>query len=109
MHYAFDTWMQRNYFHIPFERYADDAVVHCKSGEEASRLKDAIGARLMDCGLELHPDKTKIVYCQDGQRKGNYSNVKFDFLGYGFQPRSLSDLPNVILIRWFPLFEGTLP
>jgi RNA-directed DNA polymerase len=87
MHYAFDTWMQRNYFHIPFERYADDAVVHCKSGEEASRLKDAIGARLMDCGLELHPDKTKIVYCQDGQRKGNYSNVKFDFLGYGFQPR----------------------
>jgi len=66
MHYAFDIWMQRNYPHIPFERYADDSVVHCKSEAEANRLKDAIEERLADCKLELHPDKTKIAYCQDG-------------------------------------------
>jgi RNA-directed DNA polymerase len=102
MHYAFDTWMQRNYFHIPFERYADDAVVHCKSGEEARCLKDAIGARLMDCGLELHPDKTKIVYCQDANRKGSYSNVTFDFLGFGFQPRQSKS-------RWGKLFLNFSP
>jgi group II intron reverse transcriptase/maturase len=102
MHYAFDTWMQRNYPHIHFERYADDAVVHCKSGEEASGLKDAIGARLMDCGLELHPDKTKIVYCQDGQRKGSYPIVKFDFLGFCFQPRQSK-------ARWGNLFLNFSP
>jgi RNA-directed DNA polymerase len=102
MHYAFDVWMQRNYPHILFERYADDAVVHCKSREEASRLKDAIGARLMDCGLELHPDKTKLVYCQDGQRKGSYPIVKFDFLGFGFQPRQSK-------ARWGNLFLNFSP
>jgi len=102
MHYAFDTWMQRNYPHIPFERYADDVVTHCKSEAEANGLKDAIEERLADCRLELHPDKTKIVYCQDGQRKGEYSCVKFDFLGFGFQPRQSK-------ARWGNLFLNFSP
>lgn len=102
MHYAFDSWMRRDYPRIPFERYADDAVVHCQSEAEAKTLKGVIEERLANCGLELHPDKTKIVYCQDGQRKGTYPIVKFDFLGFGFQPRQSK-------ARWGNLFLNFSP
>lgn len=102
MHYAFDRWMRRDYPRIPFERYADDAVVHCQSEAEAKTLKGDIEERLANCGLELHPDKTKIVYCQDGQRKVTYPIVKFDFLGFGFQPRQSK-------ARWGNLFLNFSP
>ena len=72
---------------IPFERYADDAVVHCRSKEEAQRLKQGIAARMEECGLERHPKKTKIVYCKDDNRTGCYPVVSFDFLGYCFRAR----------------------
>lgn len=88
LHYAFDEWMKRNYPLNPFERYADDIVVHCKTEEEAIKVKEAIKERLQKCKLELHPEKTKIVYCKDSNRKGNGQNEKFDFLGYTFRPRS---------------------
>jgi len=88
LHYAFDEWMKRNHSSNPFERYADDVVVHCKTKEDAEKLKDAIGKRLLECKLELHPEKTKIVYCKDSNRKGNGQHEKFDFLGYTFRPRS---------------------
>jgi RNA-directed DNA polymerase len=87
LHYTFDHWMGRNYPDIPFERYADDAVVHCRSEAEAQNLKQAIAERMEQCGLELHPEKTKIVYCKDGQRTGQYPVVSFDFLGYCFRAR----------------------
>ena len=87
LHHAFDMWMQRNHPSIPFERYADDGVVHCKSYEEAQQLIKAIGDRFMECGLELHPQKTKIVYCQDVNRPSNGHQSNFDFLGYCFRPR----------------------
>jgi RNA-directed DNA polymerase len=87
LHYAFDEWMRRNYPQNPFERYADDAIVHCRTETEAQRMKTAIGARLTDCKLELHPSKTRVVYCKDEDRKGNYSVEKFDFLGYTFRAR----------------------
>jgi RNA-directed DNA polymerase len=87
LHYAFDQWMARNYPAIPFERYADDAVVHCKSEAQAQMIKRAIEKRLAECGMELHPEKTKIVYCKDDDRRGNYPNEKFDFLGFTFQAR----------------------
>jgi len=87
LHYAVDHWMERYYPEIPFERYADDAVIHCRSKEEAQSLKVAIAARLEQCGLELHPKKTKIVYCKDDNRTGQYPNVSFDFLGYCFRSR----------------------
>jgi len=106
MHYAFDAWMGRNYPHIPFERYADDAVVHCKSGEGAQRLKDAIGARLLECGLELHPDKTKIVYCQDSNRRRGYADVKFDFLGFGFQPRQSKSRWGILFLNFSPAISA---
>lgn len=88
LHYAFDVWMRRNHPSNPFERYADDMVVHCKNEEEAVRLKEAIKVRFQECKLELHPEKTKIVYCKDSNRNGNGQHETFDFLGYTFRPRS---------------------
>jgi RNA-directed DNA polymerase len=88
LHYAFDEWMKRNYPGNPFERYADDLVVHCKTEEEAIKLLEAMRERLQKCKLELHPEKTKIVYCKDSNRKGGSQHEKFDFLGYTFRPRS---------------------
>jgi RNA-directed DNA polymerase len=87
LHYAFDMWMQRSHPHIPFERYADDAICHCRTEAEAQSLRAALERRFAECGLELHPQKTRIVYCKDDDRRGEYSETKFDFLGYTFQPR----------------------
>ena len=87
LHYAFDLWMTRTHPDLPWCRYADDGLVHCRSEHEAQVLKDALQARLAECGLELHPTKTKIVYCKDGKRRLAYPTVKFDFLGYCFRPR----------------------
>jgi len=87
LHYAFDTWMAREYPDILFERYADDAVVHCVNKGQAKRLLVAISERLARCGLELHPDKTRIVYCKDETRKGQHDHTSFDFLGFTFRRR----------------------
>lgn len=87
LHYAFDLWMKRSHLDKPFARYADDAVVHCRTEAEAIALKESLAGRLAECGLELHSEKTKIVYCQDTRRSGTYPNVKFTFLGFTFCPR----------------------
>jgi RNA-directed DNA polymerase len=87
MHYVFDVWMGRTFAHAPWCRYADDGLIHCRSEQEAEVIKAALANRLMECGLEMHPDKTTIVYCKDGSRKGEYPNTQFDFLGYTFRRR----------------------
>ena len=87
MHYAFDAWMARGSPTVPFERYADDAVVHCKSERQARHLRQAIADRMAEVGLRLHPDKTKIVYCKDGNRQGSYEHTAFTFLGFTFRQR----------------------
>ncbi len=87
LHYAFDMWMTRSYPHIPFERYADDVVCHCKSAMEAQALWSALADRFAACKLVLHPEKTKIVYCKDKNRRGDYPNCSFDFLGFTFRAR----------------------
>ena len=87
LHYAFDVWMKRTFPRLPWCRYADDGLVHCRTEQEAQAIKAALAARLAQCSLELHSTKTKIVYCKDGSRKGKYPNTKFDFLGYTFRPR----------------------
>jgi RNA-directed DNA polymerase len=87
MHYAFDAWMARGFPTVPFERYADDAVVHCKSERQARHLRQAIADRMAEVGLRLHPDKTKIVYCKDGNRPGSYEHTAFTFLGFTFRQR----------------------
>jgi len=87
LHYAFDTWMARAFPHIKFERYADDIICHCRSEAEARALWRALDARFSVCKLTLHPQKTKIVYCNDWNRRGDYPVISFDFLGYNFRPR----------------------
>ena len=87
MHYAFDTWMVREFPGCPFERYADDIVAHCDSEDQARALRDSIATRLGALGLELHPEKTKVVFCQDANRPGEAEHTSFDFLGYTFRGR----------------------
>ena len=87
LHYAFDKWLEREHPDIPFERYADDAVCHCKSEAQAQALKHELSERMNEVGLELHPEKTKIVYCKDDDRRADYPLTTFDFLGYTFRPR----------------------
>lgn len=87
MHYAFDLWMVRNHQDCPFERYADDVIVHCDTEEQAQELLAAIAVRLGTVGLELHPGKTKVVFCTDANRPGEAQHTSFDFLGYTFRGR----------------------
>ena len=87
MHYAFDAWIQRTFPSCPFARYADDAVVHCRSEKQACEVMAAIKARLEECLLTMHPEKSKIVYCKDSNRKAAYPTTQFTFLGFTFRPR----------------------
>jgi RNA-directed DNA polymerase len=87
LHYSFDMWMMREFSAVPFERYADDALCHCRTLKEAEALRTALEARFAACRLVLHPQKTKIVYCKDTNRRGTYAIVSFDFLGFTFRPR----------------------
>jgi RNA-directed DNA polymerase len=87
LHYVFDVWLGKHFTGVPFERYADDIVCHCRSEQEALRLLQVLERRFADCGLQLHPEKTKLVYCKDSNRKGEYPVCQFDFLGYTFRPR----------------------
>ena len=87
MHYAFDSWLEREFPTVEFERFADDAVVHCVTERQARNVRAALAERLENVGLRLHPDKTKIVYCGDSNRKRKYDCISFTFLGYAFRPR----------------------
>ena len=91
LHYVFDKWLQKHYSKTPWCRYADDGLVHCHSETEARHMLKVLKQRFQDCGLELHPLKTKLVYCKDGIRKGQYENTSFDFLGYTFRRRVCKD------------------
>lgn len=87
LHYAFDKWMSIHHPNNPFARYADDAVIHCKTEDEAKKVLESLDKRMKECKLELHPTKTRIVYCKDANRKEEHENISFDFLGYTFRPR----------------------
>jgi len=87
MHYAFDTWLEREFPTVTFERFADDAVVHCVTERQAREVLAALEDRMAQVGLRLHPDKTKIVYCKDQRRRGVHELTSFTFLGYTFRPR----------------------
>lgn len=102
MHYAFDAWMAREFPSISFERYCDDAVVHCGSERQARMVRDAIATRLAQVGLELHPEKTCIVYCKDADRRGDHEVTSFTFLGYTFRPRLAKN-------KWGKHFVSFLP
>jgi len=102
MHYAFDAWMQRTNPLCPFARYADDAVVHCRSREQAEELMRSIAWRLAECGLTMHPEKSKVVYCKDSNRTATYSHVHFTFLGFTFRPRRAISSQNRRFTNFLP-------
>lgn len=108
MHYTFDLWMGRNHPDLPWCRYADDGLIHCSTEQEAQAVMAALNARLAECGLQMHPEKTQIVYCRDGSRKERYPNVKFDFLGYTFRPRVVKNRKrNSLFVSFTPAVSGT--
>jgi RNA-directed DNA polymerase len=102
LHYVFDMWMVRNHGGNPFARYADDLVIHCRSKEEAERLLEAIRERFAECKLTVHPVKTKIVYCKDDNRSGNYLETEFDFLGFTFRPRQAKNWKGQYFVSFSP-------
>lgn len=102
LHYVFDQWMQKHYPEIPFERYADDGICHCKTLAQAQELRAALERRFAECHLELHPQKTQVVYCKDDDRRGTYPDHSFDFLGYTFRPRRSKN-------RWGKFFISFTP
>jgi RNA-directed DNA polymerase len=106
LHYTFDVWMVRMFPESSFERYADDVVVHCQTKTKAEHIKDSIQQRLAECKLVMHAGKTKIVYCKDGWRKGTYSDVSFDFLGFTFQPRKAKNRKEHIFTGFLPAISN---
>jgi RNA-directed DNA polymerase len=102
MHYAFDTRLDREYPTVEFERYADDAVVHCVTERQAREVLAAIGDRMAQVGLMLHPTKTKIVYCRDGKRRGEYAVTSFTFLGFTFRARAAKDRAGQMFTSFLP-------
>ncbi len=102
MHYAFDTWMVRNHPDCPWERFADDAVVHCKSRAQAEAVLAGIAARMSEVGLRLHPDKTRVVYCKDGKRRGKHEHTQFTFLGFAFRARKAKTKAGAYFTSFLP-------
>jgi RNA-directed DNA polymerase len=102
MHHAFDTWLAREYPGVQFERYADDAVVHCVTERQAREVLAAIGERMEQVGLRLHPAKTRIVYCKDGDRRGSYEHTSFTFLGFTFHARAARGKNGVKFTSFLP-------
>ena len=102
LHYAFDAWMARNFPGVPFERFADDAVVHCVSKRQARQVLAARQNRMVEVGLRLHPDKTRVVYCQDANRRGSAEHTSFTFLGYTFRARGARNRNGVVFTSFLP-------
>lgn len=102
LHYAFDRWMRREHPETPFERYADDVICHCRTRRKAERLKAELEQRMAVCHLRLNPEKTRVVYCKDSNRRGTYASIQFTFLGFAFRPRVAKN-------RWGRLFTCFLP
>jgi len=107
LHYAFDRWMATQFPKLPFCRYADDGLVHCRSLKQAHHIKARLAKRMQECGLELHPEKTKIAYCKDVQRQQQYETIQFDFLGYTFRPRRSKDRYGRVFVNFTPGISRT--
>ena len=102
LHYALDAWLRREMRSVRFCRYADDAVIHCKSEVQARFVLRKLEERLRACGLELHPEKTRIVSCHDVNRQGTYPTIQFTFLGYTFRPRKAVDKYGRVYVTFSP-------
>jgi len=102
LHYAFDLWMKWTHPQNPWARYADDGLVHCRTRQEAINVLNNLKERFAECRLELHPVKTRIVYCKDDDRREVYINTSFDFLGYRFRPRRAKNKYGKYFVSFLP-------
>jgi RNA-directed DNA polymerase len=102
MHYVFDLRLKRHYPSLLWCRYADDGIVHCKTERESKEILEVLKNRFLECGLQLHPEKTRIVYCKDGKRKNKYANTTFEFLGFAFRPRVVKAKKGYLFISFTP-------
>ncbi len=102
MHYVLDCWLRNTVPSCPFARYADDGVVHCRTERQARWVKHQLSERFRACGLELHPDKTRIVYCKDSNRRRDYPLVQFTFLGFSFRPRRACNRSGQLFTSFLP-------
>jgi RNA-directed DNA polymerase len=102
MHYAFDLWMGRENRYNPWVRYADDGVIHCRSKEEAERVLEKLRKRLQECKLEIHPEKTRIVYCRSDKYPERHEHESFDFLGYTFRRRRVKSKQGIFFNAFTP-------
>lgn len=100
LHYAFDLWMGRACRGVPFERYADDIVIHCSRMSEAVRIKQQLEERLADVGLTINEDKSKIVYIDVFERRNVATS--FTFLGYDFKVRTLKNHKGELFRKCMP-------
>jgi group II intron reverse transcriptase/maturase len=107
LHYTFDGWMARHHPEIPFERFADDILCHCRSEAQAQWLRGVLQQRFADCGLEVHPEKTRLVYCKDEDRRGDSPNETFEFLGYTFRPRRSKNRWGKYFVNFSPAVSNT--
>jgi group II intron reverse transcriptase/maturase len=102
LHYTFDMWVEKHWKGIQFERYADDIICHCRTEQEATELQSLLTQRFKQCGLQLHPDKTRIVYCKSWKHKADYARISFDFLGFTFRPRLIKTRQGKKLVCFLP-------
>jgi len=102
LHYVFDRWMAQHYPRHPFARYADDGVLHCRTELEAQQLKEALTQRFAACQLALHPAKTRLVYCKDSNRRQDYAEIQFTFLGFTFRPRKAKNRDGRVFTSFLP-------
>jgi RNA-directed DNA polymerase len=107
LHYAFDAWVRREMPHILFCRFADDGLLHCQNERQAKDVLERLKIRLQECGLEIHPDKTRIVYCKDANRNEEHPEISFDFLGYTFRPRRCVDKRGRVHPNFLPAVSKT--
>ncbi len=107
LHYVFDKWMERNHKGILWCRYADDGLVHCKTKQQAMFMLNRLSQRFKQCGLEFHPDKTKVVYCKDSNRKDKHNTTAFDFLGYAFKPRLVRSSDGKMFVSFTPAVSAS--
>jgi RNA-directed DNA polymerase len=107
LHYTFDAWVRRELPGIPFCRYADDGLLHCKSQKQAEFAIKRLTERLQECGLEIHPDKTRIIYCKDNNRRMSNEDISFEFLGYTFRPRRCVNKKGELHPNFLPAISNT--
>lgn len=102
LHWAFDEWMRRKFPQVPFERYCDDVVIHCRSRAQAEYVLKALTQRLAECELTVHPGKTRIVYCKDSNRRRKQAHERFEFLGYEFRSRLARTKTGACFVSFIP-------